>query len=471
MLFLAAISIYIVLMAIVGYHGARKGSGLSCFFVADRKLGLLSTASTTAATTIGGSATIVAVTMVYTNGLTGIWIDLAGGLGLIALGLFFARKVRALGVYSLPELVGHFYSRETRITASALIIVAEVAWVALLIQALKFILSVTTELDPDLALMVSALIFITYTFFGGQYAVAYSDVVQLLIMIVGICFIAAPLALSDAGGLDAFTSQSSDKLSFPTSDGMPFKEVFPLFLLMFLPHMVGSDIYSKVLSAKDPNVARNGMIIAGGLKILFGIMMVVIGFAAFSMFPDLESPGAALPMVIDEVLPWWAAVIVLVAFTGVMMSSADSCLLTGSTTFTNDIFRFLKKDADEREMVLVARVMVVVLGILAYIIAVRISDILDTLKLGYTVFASSIILPVIMGFVRHRIRIPDFGAILGMIAGGVTSVIWMYGVKEWYPSLFEDIDPIIAGMAACAGAMTVVYLHSIYARPLTTSNS
>ncbi|MCK4615153.1 MAG: sodium:solute symporter family protein [Thermoplasmata archaeon] len=455
MYFLVALTIYIILMLSAGIYGARKGKGLSHFFVADRKLGLISTSSTTAATTIGGSATIVSVAMVYSYGLTGIWIDLAGGLGLIVLGLFLARKVRALGVYSLPELVEHFYNREARVAASALVILAEIAWVALLIQALRFILTATTDLNPEHALLLSAIIFVAYTVLGGQCAVAYSDVIQLLIMIIGIVFIAAPLALMEAGGWDALTSHSSDKLSFPVSDGMPLKDVIPLFLLMFLPHVVGSDIYSKVLSARDPQTAGRAMLIAGGLKILFGVMMVIIGLSALVLFPELDAPAMALPKIIEDVLPWWAAGIVLVAFAGVMMSSADSCLLTGSTTFTNDLYRFAKKGATEKEMVIVARGMVVVLGVLSYLIAVRISDIIDTLRLGYTIFASSIIIPVILGFFKDRLRVPSMGAIAGMVAGGIVSIVWMYGVKEWYPSLFNDIDPIIAGMTACAGALFI----------------
>jgi solute:Na+ symporter, SSS family len=470
--FLPALVVYILAMIAIGFHSARKGTGLSHYFVANRDLGLISTASTTTATTVGGSATITSVIMIYNYGLTGIWIDLAGGLGLITLGFVLAGRVRATGVYSLPELVEHFYNREARVTASVLIIAAEIAWIALLMQALKYILSSTTDLNPEDALIVSAFIFIVYTFIGGQYAVAYSDVIQLVIMVVGICFLAGPIALMDAGGLDAITSQGSDKLSFPVSDGQPFKEVFPLFLMIFLPHLVGSDIYSKVLSARTPTIARNGVLIAGVLKIIFGITMVVLAFSAMEIFATSGSDGSpisageVLPRLIQDVLPSWVAVLVLIAFAGVMMSSADSCLLTGSTTFANDIFRFFRKEPKDRELVMAARAMVIILGVLGYWIAVEISDIIDTLKLGYTIFSSSLILPVIFGFYKHRFPIPSSAAIAGMIAGGLTSVVWMYLVDDWYPSLVEDIDPMIAGITACAVAIGVVTLiHRIRSSP------
>ncbi len=329
----------------------------------------------------------------------------------------------------------------------------EIAWVALLIQALRFVLSEAADIDPSTALMLSAAIFVLYTFLGGQYAVAYSDVVQLALMIVGIVFIAAPLALMEAGGFSALASLPGDRLSFPASNGLPLKDVIPLFLLMFLPHMVGSDIYSKVLSAKDGKTASRGMVIAGSLKILFGIMMVIIGLSALVIFPDLDSGGEVLPKIIGEVLPWWAAVLVLIALTGVMMSSADSCLLTGATTFTNDLYRFFRKGPGDRELMIAARLTVLGLGVLAYFIALRSSGIIETLKLGYTLFASSIILPVIAGFADRRAWITEAGALMGMTSGGVVSLLWLYGVKVWNPDIFLALDPVLAGMAACAIAM------------------
>ena len=245
--------------------------------------------------------------------------------------------------------------------------------------------------------------------------------------------------------------------------------------MIYLPHLVGSDIYSKVLSARDPATARKGMVIAGGIRIMFGITMAVLAFSAMGIFGDNAgdagnlddgstntgiAPGEVLPRIIGDVLPSWAAVVVLIAFAGVMMSSADSCLLTGGTTFANDIFRFLRKGVDERELLLVARTMVVVLGVIAYVIAVRIADIIDTLKLGYTVFSSSLILPVLLGFTRERFPVPSHAAITGMIAGGVTSLVWMYRAETWCPSCHAALDPMIAGISACAvGILASTMIH------------
>ena len=91
-----------------------------------------------------------------------------------------------------PDITGSFFDNKVRFSSAILIIITEIAWISLLIQASGLILSVLITVDYTIILLLITIGFILYTILGGQYAVIYTDIIQFFIMIIGICFIAAP---------------------------------------------------------------------------------------------------------------------------------------------------------------------------------------------------------------------------------------------------------------------------------------
>jgi len=171
MLIIIIIICYLAMLTAIGIYASKKTTTSLGFFLADRNLGWFPLTATITATTVGGSATIVAGGRIFTDGLPALWYDFAGALGLIILGLYIAKKVRSTGLITLPDITGSLYDTQTRFTAAILIIITEIAWVALLIQASSFILSVILPIDYMYLLIGSTVVFVMYTIIGGQYAV------------------------------------------------------------------------------------------------------------------------------------------------------------------------------------------------------------------------------------------------------------------------------------------------------------
>ena len=247
---------YLSILITIGLLSSKKIKNSSSFFLADRSLGKFALLATITATTVGGSATIVAGGRIYAEGLPALWYDLAGGLGLIVLGLFIATKVRKTGLFTLPDITGRMFNKNVRFASAALIVITEIAWVSLLIQACSLVLSVAIPVEYELLLVIITIGFIAYTIIGGQYAVVYTDIIQFFVMLIGICCIAAPILFMDA--LPQIGTLSSTTLSFPVNQNIGFMGAASIFFLMFLPHVVGPDIYSKILSAKDEKTAKTG---------------------------------------------------------------------------------------------------------------------------------------------------------------------------------------------------------------------
>lgn len=433
------IILYLVILSSIGVLSTKLVKNKSDFFVANRKLGLLTTVSSLTSTGIGGSATIVASIYVYTRGLPGIWMNLSAGLGLILLGFTFAAKVRRMKAFSLAEIVEKLYDRKTRYIASILIILAEIAWLALVIQATQLILTIILNINQTVAIYLSTGIFILYTILGGQFAVSYSDVFQILLMFSGILFIASPIVLIKVGGFSGIKTLPIEMLMFPINSKMGWLDVISLIFLMGLPHLVGPDIYAKILSARDEKVARQGALISGILRIIWGIAIAIIALGAVKLLPNLENPALVLPQLIVNTFNPYLSGILIATFIATMMSSADTILLTSSTVLSNDIFFYLLKNKND---LLIIRLLVFFIGVLGLLMALYFKDIIKTLELAYTIFASGLIIPIIAGFYKEKLKVNENGALASMIGGGSISLLMKLNIINIFPQL----NPVLIGM-------------------------
>ena len=412
---------YLSILMAIGIYASRKAKTSKGFFLADRSLGTFALTATITATTVGGSATIAAGARIYANGLPGMWYDIGGALGLIVLGLFLAKKVRKTGLFTLPDITGHLYDDKVRYASAILIIITEIAWVSLLIQATSLILSVIIPVKYELLLIVITTIFIAYTLIGGQYAVVYTDIIQFIVMIVGICVIATPLIFMDA--LPSISNLSANTLSFPVNEGIGIFAACSIFFMMFMPHIVGPDIYSKLLSAKDEKTAKRGAIFSGVFKFIFAISIGIIAISAIVLYPDISKASLAIPTAVAGLSPIIAGV-VLAAFVSVMLSSADSCLLSAGTIVSVDLVR--------NKNVNISRMGILGVGFGALVLALYLGDILSTLQVAYTVFTAGLTLPIIFGFYKEKTRVTCKGAFWSLIFGGGVSLVWLNIVAKPY---------------------------------------
>jgi SSS family solute:Na+ symporter len=428
------LAVYLAAVAVIGLLSARRaGRSAAAFYVADRSYGPFRGFVALASTTTGGSATLVCAALVYRFGLPGIWLDLAGAIGLAALALFLAGPVRRTGAFSLPEIAGRFYGPGARRAAGIVVVAAEIAWFALLVEASQTVLTAALGINPAAALIVSALVFIFSTAAGGQYAVIRTDFLQYGLMVVGVLAIGGGFSM--ARGLVP-SRIDPQWLRFPSSPAFPPREIFVWLVLVGLPHLVGSDVFAKILSCRDERSARLAAFGAAGSKTVFGIAMAAAALALKGAGPAFNDAGEALPRAILAFAPPAAASLALLALVATMQSAADSVLLSAATATLNDIVpRATGREAPFRA----ARWLVPVYGLAGLAVALWIRELIDTLKLGYSIFAAGMILPILFGFHR-RLWLPQGDAIAAMCAGGGVAVL-----GRFVPRLCLGLDPVIAG--------------------------
>ena len=280
-------------------------------------------------------------------------------------------------------------------------------------------------------LSIITIIFIIYTLLGGQIAVVYTDIIQFIVMIIGVCIFATSLLYIKAAPM--LNQISSDKLTFPINSHLGILPVLSFFFMMMMPHIVGPDIYSKILSAKDEKTAKKGVLLSGFFRIIFAISIAIISISAIVLVPGLSETEAvfAMPRAILQLGTIFGGII-LAAFISVMLSSADSVLISSGTILSIDLIK--------KKNILISRLGILVIGILSLILALYLNDIINTLKLAYTVFTSGLTLPIIFGFYKEKTRVSSKGALLSLILGGSISLIWFFLNNPF------SIDAVLIGL-------------------------
>jgi SSS family solute:Na+ symporter len=422
MLGLIVVAIYFAAMIAIGLVSRRRAMGSDNFFVAGRSGSSLFITGSLLATIIGGSAIMVTSSLGFTRGLSGAWWLLVGSVGLIALGIFLAKKVREFGLYTLPELVEKQYNRWVALAGSILIVVAWIGVIGAQIIAAGSIMSVLGIGDPRLWMIIFTAIFIVYNILGGQHAILRTDTLQTVIIFAGI-FGALALVFIRFGGWSGLTSAlPPERFNFLTGPGFGGYDFINLLLLVGLTYVVGPDMYSRLFCARDTGTARKSVFWAALLIIPFALAITIIGMGASALFPDIAS-NQAFPMVIKEVLsPVWGS-IVLAALLCAFMSSADTCLMTASTILSVDIVGKFKPSLNQGQILSISRWGIVVLGAASLVLALYLADIVTAILFAFTVYTAGLILPVLAGFYKDKLKVTPAGALAAIIGGGGVALV------------------------------------------------
>jgi SSS family solute:Na+ symporter len=422
----AALVLYGAAVLLVGIFSAREASrSEDAFLVGDRGFGAFTTWAALSSTVIGGSTTLVLAALVAAVGLPALWLDLAGALGLLALGLFLAPRVRASGATTIAEVIGRTYGPSVRKIAALLVVLAEIVWFALLTEATETVVVATTPWEPTRVLIATAVLFVTYTALGGQRAVVRTDLLQFGLMVLGLFAVAFPLAVSALAGAPV----PAELLHFPTGPRFSWGDAFALVVLVGLPHAVGSDVWAKLLSARDGRAARRAALGAAASKLAFGLATAAIALAGVAR--GVGGPKAELfPRTVFLLAGTTLAPLLLVALVATMQSSADSVLLSAAAATSHDLL-------GEKAGVGASRLAVVAYGGLGLTVALVLRDLIETFRLGYTLFASGLILPTLVAFLPG-VRVDPRFAGAAMLLGAAAAMLERFA----HPL---GVDPVLAG--------------------------
>ncbi|XP_075056356.1 high affinity choline transporter 1 [Mixophyes fleayi] len=382
---LVAIIIFYLAILFVGIWAAWRNKNLrgdgdprEGIIVGGRDIGLLVGAFTMTATWVGGGYINGTAEAVFVSGYGLAWAQAPIGysLSLIVGGLFFAKPMRSKGYVTMLDPFQQIYGKRMGGLLFIPALMGEMFWAAAILSALGATISVIVDIDINLSVVVSALIAIFYTLVGGLYSVAYTDVVQLFCIFVGL-WISVPFAMTHPAVTDIRVTAVEEVYQEPWLGSIKKEDVWSWidsFLLLILGGIPWQAYFQRVLSASSATYAQVLSFLAAFGCLLMAVPSILIGAIGASTewnhtsygLPDPQTRNETdmiLPIVLQYLCPPYISFFGLGAVSAAVMSSADSSILSASSMFARNIYQLsFRQNASEREIVWVMRMTVFIFG-------------------------------------------------------------------------------------------------------------
>src|SRR5215213_5501267 len=410
------IALYFAVMIGAGYWGLRRARSADDYLVAGRRLGYPMFAGTLSAVVLGGASTIGGVSLGYQYGISGMWLVFMLGLGIIALALLLAGRLSRLGVYTVSEMLGIRYGRSSLLIGAIVMAAYDLMVAVTSTIAIGTVFNVILGLSPSAAIILAGGIVVLYCVVGGMWSITLTDILQFIIMTIGIFFILLPLAISQAGGFSGM--REALPASYFNLTAIGGSTIFAYFLLFFFGIMIGQDIWQRVFTARNSTIARWGGVAAGVYCLLYAVAGALIGSAAKVILPNLATPDNAFAEVTKVALPVGLSGLVLAAALAAVMSTASATLLASSTILANDVYAEFFGGGTNR--VRLSRVFTLIVGVVVLVMSLLVKDVVGGLTVAYDLLSGALLVPMIIGALFWQ-RVTGAGALAAMAAGGSSS--------------------------------------------------
>lgn len=454
---LAIVLLYFICILWIGLRAGRKISSSSDFAVTGSGLPFPMLLSTLIATAIGAASTLGRAGKAYEVGILIAISGVAYGIGLLAFS-WLVPTLKRTGFWSVPEALGRRYGNTLRIVAAVTILVGLVGLFGSQLIALALTASIMLEgtgLGFAGAVIFGAVVMTAYTFIGGMKSVARADMAQVIIIIllIGICL---PIILVIKLGGPSAAVVAAIPRDGQWLGGMTVTYLVSLFLIDVPLVLIDASLWQKAGAARSVGDIRRATVITAILFMVWGVLTASMGAFAQVLLPHLtqngQVPDAALPMLVQTLVPPVLKGLTFAALLAVMISTAATALLVAGTVAGYEILRGLKPASSDRAVLTTMRGTIAAVGIVGVVIALNVQGVFDLLLLAMAIYVSGLFFPTIGAlFWKDATRTGAFAASLG----GSIVVIALYALKQ-SGGLPSQIEPIIGGLAVSALLLAVV---------------
>jgi len=405
---IAILIIYGLVLLLIGIYSYLKIKTPFDYFLAGKKTGVWQISGSLLATILGGSAILGTIGLSESQSWASAWYILAASLGLIGL-LPIVKKVYSQGKFTLPELIGQYYGESARKVTSLIIPVAWLGIVAAQIIAGAQILVSFFNMTYSSGVMLTGIIFIVYTYIGGQVSVMKTDLFQSFFILGGVVLTAILIPADKLTELPKFSTV------FPFNSHFSPMDLFILILTFSSTFVVGPDIYSRVFCAKDSETAFRGVLVVALILIPFGFVLSYVGIYAAAMNPGAQN-SSALVNLASAYLPEWATGILVAALISAVLSTAATTLLTASMILS-ELFH---NDINNRKSFMQTRLFLILIGALSILISLKVTSIVSSLLMALSFYSGAFIIPMFAAL--FNLHYNKRFSIAAMLSGGILAL-------------------------------------------------
>jgi SSS family solute:Na+ symporter len=391
---LVVLIVYAIVLTLLSWKATqiqKRGSGgkMLNYLLAGQKLPTALVAVMLTGLAVGGASTVGVAEQAYTTGISAGWYNGAWGTGGIVVGLVMAAKYRRMNQRTVPEMMGSAFGSGARligVLAQLLIMMTitslqYVAGGAILASMLPGIFTLNT------GMIASAAVFIGITLVGGYWASGLTNVVNVIIIYVGV-FAALFSGFSNLGGIEAvIATLPPGGTWFDPISGIGVAIFAAWMAVMTTQACTTQAVVQIALAARDEKTARNGFIIGGILTLPAGFLCALFGIMAAGKFPGIN-PALALPTIAAHVSPLIGGIF-LAGLWAADVSTAVALLMGCSTLLIQDVWKplFPKRFTPETEL-LTSRIAVFLVSACSFALALTVVGILRTITSALAITTS-----------------------------------------------------------------------------------
>ena len=499
MIYTVSIAIYLFALVGVGIYKTKMVKNSEDFMVAGRVLPWYILVGTLLATWMGSGSLFSGAGLGYRNGPAALWSSAGAWLG-ITLIYFIAKRIRNFGKITVPDIFEIRYGRFAALLATIITVIAYTTIVSYQFRGGGKVLEMVSNgmISLEIGIIITAVFAISYTVLAGMFSVVYTDVVNgvlitigvlaaLVFMLINIGGIEEMIQIADqAGKWSLFGNWSAERSGDISGPIIALSFFVPTMLLL----MGDANMYQRIFSAKDGGSAKKavffwvvGVVIlessisflglTGSVAAEQGIMpdivqkeqgIVVRNAEILGLSPSEDELLSARQSGSESVIPAIAihgglpliiGLILVSTMMAIIVSTADSFLLIPATNLTRDVYqKYINKNANEKKVIFISRMLVLFLGLIAFLLVSQFKTVLNAAFTAYNIYGASLTPALLAAFLWKRAT--KEGAAISILTGSSITIIWTYLLPNW--SGFKNLHPFLQELTYPAAGLSIFAL-------------
>jgi len=443
----AAIIAYLLLNLGIGLWASRRITTTTDFVLAGRRLPLFLAASATFATWFGSETIMGAPTEFIEHGVLGIIEDPFGAaLCLFLVGIFFARKFYKMNIITFCDFFRIRYGRPAELLSALLIIPSYFSWIAAQLLAMGIVLKVVLGWPLTDCILLSSVVVILYTIWGGMWSISITDFVQTIMIIIGLLIVAIVLYL-EVGGFSPLI-EAAPKDFFRAYPQFTFKdsvEYFAAWITIGLGSIPQQDVFQRVMSAKSADVSVKSTLLSSFMYLTIALLPLFIGLCGHHLYPELgkDDPQMIIPnmILLHTGLP--LQILFFGALVSAILSTTSSAIMAPAAVLGENVIKFFRPELSDKQLLSIIRLGIVFITAICIFMASTRESIFELVAESSAFSLVCLFIPLACGLYWKRAN--QLGCILSMVAGlGVwLTSVWM---KTEYPPLIYGLMASSLGM-------------------------
>jgi solute:Na+ symporter, SSS family len=451
--------IYWVISIGIGLWAALRVKNTADFAAAGHSLPMHIVTATVFATWFGSETVLGVPATFLKEGMQGIVSDPFGSsMCLILVGLFFARHLYSKKYLTIGDFFREKYGRTVEVLITLCIVVSYLGWVAAQIKALGLVFNVVSNdgISQEWGMIIGAASVLIYTLFGGMWSVAITDFIQMIIIVLGMLYIGYEVS-GLTGGVDVVIAHAAaaDKLSIlPDWNLAAVLGFIAALVTMMLGSIPQQDVFQRITSSKNVDIAVKASILGGVLYFLFAFIPIFLAYSASLINPQLvekylhADSQLILPNLILNHAPLFAQVMFFGALLSAIKSCASATLLAPSVTFAENIVKGFFKHLSDQHLLKIMRITVLCFTVFVTLFALNSElSIFKMVESAYKVTLVAAFVPLAFGVYWSRAN--TLGGLLAVLFG---LSIWILCELLWPDAV---MPPQLAGLCASITGMLI----------------